>query len=430
MNFIKLQAGCFIVSLYVISLYIRETTYKKRICNKYYDILLFLSSFSIFFDGITAWTVNNLDIVPPKINLILHCIFYLSIDFELFFTFIYMLDQTKGIPKQKIRQLFISIPFIISLLIIFIFLKDTFYVHGRITNYSMGVSAISCFSSSIFYFSTLLITTLIRRKYIERHKLIGIFSILFISFSVLLIQVFFPQILITSLASLMILIGLYVSIEDPSLIKLKNHNNIMVTGFATLVESRDNSTGGHIIRTKSYVTLLLQKMKKDKKYQNIFTKDFEENMKNATPLHDIGKITTPDYILQKPGKLTSEEFQIMKNHAIAGGEIIINTFGDVDSPEFLKIAFEVACYHHEKWNGTGYPEGLAGNSIPLCARIMSIADVFDAVSAKRCYRDALPLETCFQIIKDGCGTDFDPDLVKIFLNSKDEVIKLFQESSK
>ena len=145
-------------------------------------------------------------------------------------------------------------------------------------------------------------------------------------------------------------------------------------------------------------------------------------------LHDIGKIATPDNILQKPGKLTNEEFNEIKKHAAKGGEIIKETFKDIDDKDFLIIAYECARFHHEKYNGKGYPEGLKEDEIPLHARIMAIADVFDAVSAKRCYRDALPLETCFKIIEEGRGTDFDPNLVDLFLENKDEVISIYNEN--
>lgn len=144
-------------------------------------------------------------------------------------------------------------------------------------------------------------------------------------------------------------------------------------------------------------------------------------------MHDIGKIAIPDVILQKPGKLTEEEFEIMKTHTIQGGQIILETFSHLDEDHYQKIAYQVARYHHEKWNGTGYPEGLKEKEIPLCARIMSIADVFDAVSRKRCYRDALSLEQCFMIIEEGSGRDFDPLLVEVFLQLKGQVIEVYHQ---
>lgn len=147
----------------------------------------------------------------------------------------------------------------------------------------------------------------------------------------------------------------------------------------------------------------------------------------ASPMHDIGKISTPDAILQKPGKLTDEEYSIMKEHSKNGAKIIEETFGKHDSPEFRKMAYEVALYHHEKWNGKGYPMGLKEDEIPLSARIMSIADVFDAVSQKRCYRDAMPLEDCFEIIQKGKGWDFDPLLVDIFLSIRPQVEQIYKK---
>ncbi len=132
--------------------------------------------------------------------------------------------------------------------------------------------------------------------------------------------------------------------------------------------------------------------------------------------------------MQKPGKLTDEEYSVMKKHSVLGGEIIQEIFKDMDDKEFLNIAYDVTRYHHEKWNGNGYPEGLVGKEIPFSARIMAIADVFDAISAKRCYRDAMPLEKCFAIIKEGKGVDFDPVLTDLFLNAREKVEKVCKES--
>ena len=151
------------------------------------------------------------------------------------------------------------------------------------------------------------------------------------------------------------------------------------------------------------------------------------NVVDAAPMHDIGKIATPDYILQKPGKLTDEEYAVMKQHAATGGDIIMETFANLDHPEYLRIAYEMARFHHEKWNGKGYPDGLKGTEIPLHARVMAIADVFDAISSKRCYRDPMPLEKCFAIIQDGAGTDFDPDLVELFMNARDKVVAYYSQ---
>ena len=253
-------------------------------------------------------------------------------------------------------------------------------------------------------------------------------SFLFISLLILISQIIFPEILISSLVPAFSLIALYINIEDPVLRRMKNYNSEIVTSFATLVESRDSSTGSHVKRTKSYVKILLDEIKTNNLYSSIMTKDFEDKMMNAAPMHDIGKISIPDTILQKPGKLTDEEYSVMKKHSVLGGEIIQEIFKDMDDKEFLNIAYDVTRYHHEKWNGNGYPEGLVGKEIPFSARIMAIADVFDAISAKRCYRDAMPLEKCFAIIKEGKGVDFDPVLTDLFLNAKEKVEKVCKES--
>ncbi len=204
----------------------------------------------------------------------------------------------------------------------------------------------------------------------------------------------------------------------------------MVMGFATLVENKDGSTGGHIRRTSLYVKLLAEELKRRGLYEDILTTAYIENLCKAAPMHDIGKIAIPDSILQKPGKLTDEEFDIMKQHSIKGGEIIRKTFGHLENEVYTQMAYEVARYHHEKWNGRGYPEGLKENEIPLAARIMAVADVFDAVSEKRCYREAMPLEKCFEIISEGSGRDFEPTLVEAFLGIRGEVEKVHAEATK
>ena len=145
-------------------------------------------------------------------------------------------------------------------------------------------------------------------------------------------------------------------------------------------------------------------------------------------MHDVVKIAIPDAILQKPGKLTPEEYEIMKTHADKGGKIVQDTFANMGDEEYEKIVYDVAGHHHEKWNGKGYPDGLSRKDIPLCSRIMAVEDVFDAVSAKRCYRDAMPLEQCFQIIEDGRGQDFDPFIVEAFLDMREKVTEVYRKN--
>ena len=206
--------------------------------------------------------------------------------------------------------------------------------------------------------------------------------------------------------------------------ELSVYHNEMIMGFATLVENKDGSTGGHIKRTTMYVKLLAEELRSRGYYKEILTKDYVKDLYMAAPMHDIGKISVPDVILQKPGRLTEEEFEIIKHHTEDGGRIVKDTFGHLENEQYTEMAYNVARFHHEKWNGKGYPEGLKKREIPLCARIMAIADVFDAVSERRCYRDAMPLERCFEIILEGSGKDFEPVLVEVFLDIRDKVERI------
>ncbi len=176
-------------------------------------------------------------------------------------------------------------------------------------------------------------------------------------------------------------------------------------------EYKDNETGMHVIRMACYTKLLAEKISEDS--------EWVELLYNAAPMHDIGKIGIPDNILCKPGKLDKDEWQVMMTHAAIGGEIL----GQDNSP-LLKLAVEVAINHHEKYNGQGYPNGLAGESIPLSARIVAIADVFDALTSERPYKKAWAIEDAVNLIKEESGKHFDPDLVPLFLECMPEILKI------
>ena len=430
MSFIKLQIGCLVLVLYLELIYIWQTTGKnaKVSCNPIFDALMMIIPSLIVFDGLTAWTVNHLDIVPVSLNLVLHAVFFILLSLFMLVMFLHTLSFIKGFPQKLIFRFLIFLPFIISVILILVFLPELEFIIGKKVNYSMGISVVVCYLVILLYFILIFVFTVRRIKYLEVRKRINVMSFLFISLLILISQIIFPEILISSLVPAFSLIALYINIEDPVLRRMENYNSEIVTSFATLVESRDSSTGSHVKRTKSYVKIILDEIKTNNLYSSIMTKDFEDKMMNAAPMHDIGKISIPDTILQKPGKLTDEEYSVMKKHSVLGGEIIQEIFKDMDDKEFLNIAYDVTRYHHEKWNGNGYPEGLVGKEIPFSARIMAIADVFDAISAKRCYRDAMPLDKCFAIIKEGKGVDFDPVLTDLFLNAREKVEKVCKES--
>lgn len=174
-----------------------------------------------------------------------------------------------------------------------------------------------------------------------------------------MVQVTFPEVLLTSLFPTLLLLGIYIDFENPSLRKVTIQRDEMVNGFAAMVECRDNETGGHINRTRGYVDLMLKKMRHDRRYRSVLSRDYLENVSNA---------------------------------------------------DFPQIAYEVARFHHEKYNGSGYPDGLKGEEIPLHARVMAIADVFDAVSQRRCYRDAMSVEESFSILEKATAPTLTPTL--------------------
>lgn len=190
----------------------------------------------------------------------------------------------------------------------------------------------------------------------------------------------------------------------------------MATIFALvkLSESRDDDTGAHIERTSNFCRLIAERLRVLPRFEDILDETYVNNIYNASPLHDIGKVGIPDAILLKPGKLTQAEFEIMKTHAMLGFETLSHVQKRYTQNSFLKIGMEIAKSHHEKWDGTGYPEGLSGEEIPLSARIMALADVYDALRSKRVYKEAFSHEDSCVIIEEGDGKHFDPLLAKIF----------------
>ncbi len=201
----------------------------------------------------------------------------------------------------------------------------------------------------------------------------------------------------------------------------------LIRVLAEAVESRDHSTGNHIKRTASYVSLIMDELSKSGPYKDLMTEEYMMSVSRSATLHDVGKIKIPDAILNKPGRLTDEEYGEIKTHTISGLDIIEEAIQVVPDPLYLKEARDMAANHHEKWDGSGYPYGKKGEEIPLAARIMAVADVFDALSAKRVYKDAFPVEKALAIIKNDSGTHFDPYIVEAFLNRAEEAAQMAKE---
>ena len=205
---------------------------------------------------------------------------------------------------------------------------------------------------------------------------------------------------------------------------LREMHDRLIMSMATMVESRDNSTGGHIKRTSVGVKLLTDEMVRDEACD--LDETFVRNIIKAAPMHDLGKIAVPDSILQFNGRYEPWQFEQMKRHAPEGARIVHEILEGTDDEEFHHIAENVAHYHHERWDGSGYPDGLKGEEIPLEARIMAIADVYDALVSKRCYKDSLSFEKADSIIMEGMGTQFDKSLEKYYVAARPKLEEYYK----
>lgn len=201
-------------------------------------------------------------------------------------------------------------------------------------------------------------------------------------------------------------------------LKIVQHETVL--GLANLIECRSGETGCHVKNTQTYMEMLVQSLMQHSIYKEELTESYANLCVTAACLHDIGKITVPDQILNAPRKLTDDEFSIMKKHTTAGALAIDNILGTLEDTDYLNVAKQVALSHHERWDGSGYPNQLSGEEIPLCARLMSVVDVFDALVSERCYKKAFSVSEALNIMRQGSGTQFDPLIVDTFI----EVIEL------
>jgi putative two-component system response regulator len=195
-----------------------------------------------------------------------------------------------------------------------------------------------------------------------------------------------------------------------------------IYALVKLTDYRDDVLGGHLLRTQIMCQRIAEKLRNESKYQSVIDEEFISNIYKSSPLHDIGKVGTPDSIYLKPGKLTTEEFEIMKRHTTIGAETLQAVLLRFPNNEFIEMGIDIAKYHHEKWDGTGYPEGLSGQEIPISARIMAVSDVFDALMSKRPYKEAFSFAESYNIILEGKGNHFDPMVVNAFIQIADEVV--------
>jgi putative two-component system response regulator len=211
------------------------------------------------------------------------------------------------------------------------------------------------------------------------------------------------------------------SLVEEQVAEIASSHLATIFALSKLAESRDDDTGKHLERTQTYCRMLAEQLLAQEAHRDTIDGDFVETIFHASPLHDVGKVAIPDAILKKPGKLTDEEFAVMQSHTLRGAETLAAVAGRFPNNAIMNMGVAIARSHHEKWNGRGYPDGLAGTAIPLPARIMAISDVYDALTSKRCYKEAFTHEDSCAILQKDAGSHFDPDLVGAFLAIQDQV---------
>lgn len=208
--------------------------------------------------------------------------------------------------------------------------------------------------------------------------------------------------------------------------EISDSQQATILALSKLAEYRDDETGRHIERTRTFCRRLAEKLRENSRYAGSITDAYIENIYHAAPLHDIGKVGIPDHILLKPGKLTPDEFTIMKTHTEIGARTLQRVRARYPQNAFVNIGIALARSHHEKWDGSGYPDGLAGEDIPLCARIMALADVYDALRSKRPYKEAFLHQKSCEIIRESAGTHFDPAVVDAFFSVESEFAEIHE----
>lgn len=220
---------------------------------------------------------------------------------------------------------------------------------------------------------------------------------------------------------------LHMRLQTGSRILALESRDLMIFAMAKLTESRDNDTGAHLERMREYSRILADDLSQSVEFAPVIDGDFVQLLYLTSPLHDIGKVAVPDSVLLKPGKLTPEEFEVMKKHTLYGGQTLETVVQARPEAQFLAMAQQIALTHHEKWDGSGYPYGLKGEEIPLSGRIVALADVYDALTSKRVYKPAFSHETAKSIILEGSGRHFDPRIVQSFLRREQEFIAIGEQ---
>lgn len=243
------------------------------------------------------------------------------LSYEIFVTllFWYWISVTVGISKRKWIEAVYILPSIIAICLTIFFLPDIQFVQGQYTKYSTGTAVYICFGSVAIYCVLTIAIIISKYRYISKNKRNGLSTTLVFIVIIMSLQIIYPESLVSCIALILVIISIYLNMENPTIHGLEHYHHEMVMGFATLVENKDDNTGGHIRRSSAYAVLIAKNLRKNEKYKNLITMDYIDNLEQSASMHDVGKIGIPDSILQKPGKLTDEEFEKMKEHPMIGG---------------------------------------------------------------------------------------------------------------
>ncbi len=293
--------------------------------------------------------------------------------------------------------------------------------HGRLI-YSYGIPSTCTYIYSAVCVATAFLFLFLFSHQMSKYEIFPIMGFICMEGIVALVQSLNPFLLILGIGSSLTEFLTFRSLE---IISSNNFQQEIIHSFSDLIEGRDENTGGHVKRTRAYVRLILEEFQNQRKFPNLITRDYIETVVETAAIHDIGKITIPDSILQKNGRLTEDEYGIMKTHTTNGAELIKDSLNKIGTPEWTRVAYDMAYSHHERWDGKGYPRGLKEDEIPFAAQVMAISDVFDAISQNRCYRQKMSLDESFSIIKDGMGTSFNPEIVSTFLDMREKVVAIY-----
>lgn len=424
----KLQIGCMVIVLLISMLYFRERRQQKNMKRmKCFERLLVFSFVYFILDIATVYTVNHTDTVPVALNNTVHMFYLWAINRCLLDVFLYVATMLEvPITSNRWRRL-AFLPHYSGIIVMLCGIPWIRYEEGGISNYSMGASVVVCYALVTYYFGLAFWVWIKNKDKLPRRNRVSFLVCVPVFMGASLLQIIFPDILVTSLALTSIILVAYCAMENAANGELIQYHEEVIYAFADVIEGRDGSTGEHVKRTVAYVKIIVDALKENGIYTDNLDGEYLDFLMRAAPMHDFGKIAVTDTILQKPGKLTTEEYEMMKMHTVRGADMIKASLAALEEPGYITVAWQVARHHHERWDGMGYPDGLHGDMIPLCARVVAVADVFDAVSQDRCYRPAMSLDESFAIIEEGAGKQFDPLIAKVFLQMRDKVEAVFHQ---